>query len=99
MDLEAYRRKLQERAQANRQAFEGLYRQEIEDLLGLSRQDLDSITPDTTDLQTYDQLITVVKEASASNITQAELKDRIVELGDVAVSICRRVPKLSALIS
>lgn len=69
MDIDAYRKRLQERARANRLAFEGQYREEIEGLLGLSRKELDRITPDTTDLEIYAQLITVVKEASASNIT------------------------------
>ena len=97
MDIDAYRKKLQERAKANRLAFEGQYREEIEGLLGLSREELDKITPDTTDLEIYDQLITVVKEASAANIAQAELKSRIMELGEVAISIAKRVPKLAAL--
>lgn len=97
MDIDAYRKKLQERAKANRLAFEGQYREEIEGLLGLSREELDQITPDTTDLETYDQLITVVKEASAANIAQAELKNRIMELGKIAVSIAKHVPKLAAL--
>jgi len=97
MDINAFRKKLQERAADNRIAFEGLYREEIEGLLGLSREEIDRITPGTTDLQTYDQLITVVKEASAANIAQAELKSRITELGEVAVKIAKHVPKLRSL--
>jgi hypothetical protein len=97
MDIVAYRKKLQERAKANRLAFEGQYREEIEGLLGLSREELDRITPNTTDLEIYDQLITIVKEASAANLTQEELKDHIVELGEVAVSIAKRIPKIAAL--
>ena len=97
MDIEAYRKKLKERAKANRLAFEGQYREEIKELLGLSREELDQITPDTTDIETYDQLITVVKEASAANLAQAELKNHILELGEVAVSIAKRVPSLAAL--
>lgn len=97
MDIDAYRKKLQERAKANRLAFEGQYREEIKGLLGLSREELDQITSDTTDLEIYDQLITVVKEASVANIAQAELKSRIMELGEVAISIAKHVPKLAAL--
>ena len=99
MDLDAYRKKLKERAEANRKAFEGEYREEIEGLLGLSREEIDRITPGTTDLEIYDQLITAVKEASAANIAQAELKDRILELGDIAVKVAKRVPKLAALLT
>ena len=97
MDIDAYEKRLRERARANRLAFEGQYRKEIEGLLGLSRKELERITPDTTDLEIYDQLITVVKEASASNIAQAELKSRIMELGGVAISIAKNVPKLASL--
>lgn len=97
MDMDAYRKKLEERAKMNRLAFEGQYREEIEGLLGLSREELDRITPDKSDLEIYDQLITVVKEASAANIAQAELKTQIMELGEVAVSIAKRVSKLAVL--
>jgi len=97
MDINAFRQKLKKRAADNRRAFEGLYREEIEGLLGLSREEIDRITPGTTDLQTYDQLITIVKEASAANIAQAELKSRITDLGEVAVKIAKHVPKLGSL--
>ncbi len=97
MDREAYRRKLRERALENRKAFEGEYKTEIQGLLGLSREELDDITPDTADLEVYDQLITVVKEASASNIAQAELKSQIMELGNIAITIAKRVPSLATL--
>lgn len=99
MDMEAYRKKLQERAEFNRKAFEGIYREELEGLLGLSREELDRITPGSTDLETYDQLITIVKEASAGNIDQADLTSHIKELGEVAISIAKRVPKLAALLA
>ncbi|NIO29514.1 MAG: hypothetical protein GTO29_13285 [Candidatus Latescibacteria bacterium] len=95
--IEAFRRKIKRRTKENRAAFNGKYRKEIEGLLGLSRKEIDRITPGTTDLETYDQLITVVKEASAANISQAELKSRIKEMGDVAVKIATRVTKMKGL--
>lgn len=95
MDIEAFKKKLKERAAENRIVFDGIYSEEVKGLLGLSREEIDSITPDTTDLEVYDQLITVVKEASAANIAQAELKDRIMELGDVAVKIAKKSAKLA----
>jgi len=95
MGIEEYRKKLKERAEENRKAFDGIYKDEINGLLGLSKEEIDSITPGTTDLEVYDQLITVVKEASAANIAQAELKSRIMELGDVAVKIAKKSAKLA----
>ncbi len=96
MDIDAYRKKLEERAIENEKAFIGKYKDEINGLLGLSKEEIDSVTPDTTDLDVYDQLVTVVKEASAANIAQAELKNRIIELGDVAVKIAKKSVKLAS---
>ena len=79
------------------EAFQGDYKEEIEGLLGLSREEIDKITPDTTDLETYDKLIAVVRRASANNISQAELKNRIMELGEVGISIAKRVSSLAGL--
>lgn len=94
---EAFQRELRNRLTENRIAFEGEYGDEIKGLLGLSLEALDHLTPDTTDLETYDQLITIVKQASANNIAQAELKNQIMKLGSVAVTIAKRVPKLARL--
>ena len=97
MDLEKYRERLKKRAKENREAFNGIYKDEIDGLLGLSREEIDKITPDTTDLEIYDQLITIVKQASASNISQAELKKNIEELGEIGISIAKKIPSLLKL--
>ena len=41
----------------------------------------------------------VVKEASRVNLEQAELVNRIKSLGDVAVSIAKKVPTLAAMLA
>jgi len=74
----------------NHEAFVGRYAKEIDELLGLSRTEIDAIVPGTTDLEVYDQLMTVVKEASRRNLSQAELKNRIETLGDIAVTIAKK---------
>jgi hypothetical protein len=94
---ERFRREVQEELERSHQEFTGIYGEEIRALLGLSRSEIDEITPDATDLEAYDRLITVVKAASRTNQAQAELKTRITELGDVAVRIAKRVPELAAL--
>ena len=99
MDIEEFRRHLRERMEENRAAFEGRYGDELNALMGLSREEIDRITPDLTDLVIYDQLITVVKEASRTNMAQAELKARIQDLGEVALAIAGRVPALAALVA
>jgi len=98
MDIEEFKRKLKEKMAENRQAFEGEYKDQINDLMGLSKVEVDSITPDNTDMEIYDQLITVVKEASRVNLSQAQLKQRIEELGEVALKIAKKVPSLAALV-
>jgi len=94
---EALRKQLQAIIRRNREAFEGTYADEIDGLLGLSRDEIDAITPDATDLAVYDQLIEVVKDASRKNLSQAELKRRVKALGAVAVEIARKAGPLAAL--
>ena len=96
--MEEYRQKLEERSRVNREAFKGKYQQELNGLLGLSKVEIDNITPGTTDLETYAQLISIVKEASADNIDQAELKKRIMALGEVGMEIANMVPSLADLL-
>jgi hypothetical protein len=98
MDIEEFKRKLREKMAENRKAFEGEYKNELNELMGLSKTEIDAITPDSTDMEIYDQLITVVKEASRVNLSQAQLKQRIEELGDVAVRISQKVPSLATLV-
>lgn len=81
----------------NHDAFQGEFAEEIDGLLGLSREEIDAITPDATDLATYATLIEVVKDASRKNVSQASLKARIRELGDVAIDIAKKVPTLARL--
>ncbi len=82
-----------------RKAFEGKYKKEVDALHGLSRAEIDEMTPDATDLETYDALIEVVKEASRQNMAQANLAARIKGLGEIAVKIAGKVPKLAAIIA
>lgn len=94
---EDLQREMQEILKRNREAFLGEYKDHINELLGMSRADIDAITPDTTDLQTYDALIEVVKDASRQNLATAELKNRIEQMGAVAVKIAKAAPSLAAL--
>jgi len=79
----------------NHEAFVGKYAKEIDELLGLSRAEIDAIVPGTTDLEVYDQLMTIVKEASRRNLSQAELKTRIETLGDIAITIAKKSATLA----
>jgi hypothetical protein len=93
-----FKERLEQRAKKNRAAFTGLYKSEIDKLHGLSREEIDAITPDNKDMEIYAQLIEVVKEASATNESQAALKEQIIELGDIAIEIANKIPSLASVI-
>jgi hypothetical protein len=98
-DFDAFEADLDVTIANGRAAFEGKYKDELNDLAGLSREEIDKITPDdVTDLQKYDELIAVVKESSRVNLKQADLKRQIEKLGDVAVTIAKKIPQLAAIL-
>ncbi len=94
---EKFRRRVRASMQRADEAFRGKYAKEIDALHGLSKADIDRISPGKADLETYDRLIDIVKEASRVNVAQAELKDRIERLGALAVRIAKKVPSLAKL--
>jgi hypothetical protein len=83
----------------NRAAFEGAHADDLEKLMGLSKQDLDAITPGISSVDVYAQLIDVVKAASAQNMSAAELKGRIEALGTVAVAIAKKAGVLVGVLA
>ncbi|HYD79129.1 MAG TPA: hypothetical protein VEC06_04920 [Paucimonas sp.] len=93
-----FERRLREQLATSRAAFQSRYKDELNALSGLSREEIDAISPGKTDLQKYDELIALVKEASRVNLAQADLIQQIKALGDVAVAIAKKVPSLAALL-
>ena len=79
-------------------AFNGIYKVELDSLTGLSKEDIDSITPGTEDLRVYSVLIKVVEKASKENTSKAQLIGDIKELGDIAVKIAKKIPQFSSLL-
>ena len=82
----------------NRLAFEGEYAEQLNALLGLSSDDLAAVSPIRSNAADYANLIDVVREASARNLSAAELKGRIEALGRTSVQIASLVPTLGALL-
>ena len=97
-DPSEFERRLKEQLKTSREAFDGKYKEELTELAGLSRSEIDAISPGITDLQKYDELIAIVKEASRVNLAQADLVNQIKNLGDIAVRIAKMVPAFAALI-
>jgi hypothetical protein len=98
-DLIEFERALDAELKKGSEAFRGKYGRELDELAGLSRKEIDAISPGITDLETYDRLITVVKEASRVNLAQANLKKQILKLGDTAIKIAKRVPAFAAILA
>ena len=65
---------------------------------GLSRSEINALTPGTSDAQIYLDLIKVVEQASKENLSQAELVLRIKGLGETAVKIAKKVPLFASLL-
>lgn len=97
-DLAAFKADVDATLARSREAFDATYAKQLNELSGLSRAEIDAISPGITDLQKYDELIAVVKTASRHNASQAELKNQIVALGDIAVKIAKRVPSLVGIL-
>ncbi len=75
----------------------GDYAVAVRELTNLSEQAKAAGTIAGVDEETYAQLLAVVQAASASNLSQAELKNRIIGLGDAAVGIAKRIKGLASI--
>jgi hypothetical protein len=97
-DISAFEDDFEQSIKDINEAFRGKYKKELNELAGLSREKIDLITPGITDLEKYDQLITLVKKASQVNLSQADLKNQIEKLGNVALKIAEKVPSLAKIL-
>ena len=79
-------------------AFNGAYKKELDSLTGLSKEEIDAVTPGAEDLRVYSVLMKVVEQASKENISKAELANNIKELGAIAVKIAKKIPRLASLL-
>ena len=94
----AYLEQLNKDADQIDKAFRGEYKDQIAGLYALSKEDVDALTPDSSDLQTYAKLIAIVEKASAENLAQAELKSQIRTLGALGQRVAALVPSLARLL-
>jgi transcriptional regulator len=71
------------------------YQKEINQLKGLSQEEIASITSDTKD---HTALIKVVEQAKQENLSKAQLVENIKSLGDIAVKIAKKIPQFAQLL-
>jgi hypothetical protein len=81
---------------ADKALNEGPYKKAMRNLLALSMAEIKSAVPKAS-YADYSKLLSVVEQASAANIAQADLKDNIVSLGKTAISIAKLIPSLAVL--
>lgn len=79
-------------------AFNGKFKDELNALNGLSKTEIDAMIPGTADLRMYSVLIKVVEKASRDNLAQAQLIEDIKELGDLAIKIAKKIPRLKDML-
>jgi len=79
-------------------AFNGQYKEVLNKLYGLSKDEINSVMPGTADLQMYAVLIKVVEDASKKNLSQAQLIKNIKDLGDLTVKLAKKIPEFAALL-
>ena len=79
-------------------ALDGKFSSIYKELRALCPEEIDSITPDTTDQVEYEKLISLVQEATRKNLSQSELIDRIKAMSSTAQTIASKVTGLAGLI-
>ena len=79
-------------------AFSGRYAAELKQLRGLSKEEINTIIPESNSAQIYQALIDVVEKASKDNLAQAQLISKIKDLGTSAIKIAKKIPSLAMLL-
>lgn len=80
------------------EVFNGEYSKELNELLGLSKVEIDSLIPGTADVRTYYILIKIVEKAIKDNSSLAVLVDNIKELGELGIKIAKKIPRFADLL-
>lgn len=91
MNDEEFDKAVQDALDHNKAALMGSYSKQLGDLLKLSDTQLSAIIPDVSKTETYNNLISVVKEASRANVAQADMLKKVSALGQDALKIAKLV--------
>lgn len=89
MNDEEFDKAVQDALDRNKAALMGSYSKQLGDLLKLSDAQLSAIIPEVSKTETYNNLISVIKEASRANIAQADMLNKVSALGQDAVKIAK----------
>ena len=96
-ELEEFDRLFAEDVKVVDDGHAGRYADEIQELLHLSGEAETEGNIAVVPTGEYSKLLALVERASQMNLSQAQLRDRIVDLGTTAVSIAKKIKGLAAL--
>jgi len=91
MNDDDFAKAVQDELDQNKAKMMGSYNKQLGDLMKLSDEQLSAIIPNVSKTETYNNLISVVKEASRANVQQADLQNKISALGQDAVKLAKLV--------
>ena len=99
IDLDKLFSEMDAAADRAERALDGRFGEIYRELRALSPEEVNEITPDTTDQKEYERLIVLVQEATDQNLSQAQLMERINKLGDVAKKIAKKIGSITDYIT
>jgi hypothetical protein len=73
------------------------YEDRLNDFKGLTEEQINVLTPNTTTREAYNKLAELVNKATDTNMSQADLITNIKSLGALAIKIAKKVPALASL--
>ena len=77
--------------------FDNQISEQLEQLKGLTQSEIEKAMANTSDIEIYRQLATIVDDASCKNLKQAELVSKIKTLGEIAINLAKKIPGLDKL--
>ncbi len=94
MGRDDLKNKLKKASSGAAAAADALLSEELSALKSASQSDLVALRPKISDQETYDKLIAIVSEATQQNMSLAELKDRLQQVGKAGLAIAKEVAGL-----
>ena len=93
-DKEELKEKLRKKSAESAAKADILLEKEFNSLMKVTRTDLELLRPKIKDQATYDKLISIVEEATQSNMDLATLKERLETLGKKGIQIVKEIAGL-----
>lgn len=80
------------------ESFDDKYDTALEQLKGLTAEQIQSVSPTTNNQAAFNKLVQAVQTAKSQNLSQADLITNIKSLGDTAIKLAKKIPQFAALL-